>query len=484
MNDDENAEVDGASGSIDEDGRRSNTTGNNTRYTEDDREQRRVEQSKALLASSLGQRMSLDAGDVRKGVRANPSNTHAILRARETGKYPFSGFDHLLQAKLLSRYLPCRFMRRLDQFDSRIFCGTYSEDGSQFLSATQDGRITVYDDIGSKEMNKRVFGVQDVGWAIVDTAFSPDQSSIVYSSWSQHLYYIDLVTNQTRALDFRRHMCPFSIVYSMNNKEVMAGSNLNAVMIFDLELNRLVLAAHAHDDDVNAVGFADSSSHVFFSGSDDRKIKVWDRRMLTSANPRAVGAFLGHYEGITYIDPKRDGVHLISQSKDSSIKLWDMRKMSSPEEPVAISRDYDYRYARPNQTHLLRAPLSNDTSLMTYVGHSVARTLLRARFSPIASTGQKYIVSASADGDIVIYDTLTGMIAHRLSGHSEICRDVSWHPFESSIISSSWDGSHVQWSHFEMQDSHHPGSISVSDPGEEREEWQSDDEESSIASEA
>ena len=74
--------------------------------------------------------------------------------------------------------------------------------------------------------------------------------------------------------------------------------------------------------------------------------------------------------------------------------------MSGPEEPVAISRDYDYRYARPNQTHLLRAPLSNDTSLMTYVGHSVARTLLRARFSPIASTGQKYIVSASADGDI------------------------------------------------------------------------------------
>ncbi len=52
----------------------------NTLYT-DDREQRRVEQSKALLASSLGQRMSLDAGDVRKGVRANPSNTHAILRA-------------------------------------------------------------------------------------------------------------------------------------------------------------------------------------------------------------------------------------------------------------------------------------------------------------------------------------------------------------------------------------------------------------------
>ncbi len=54
----------------------------------------------------------------------------------------------------------------------------------------------------------------------------------------------------------------------------------------------------------------------------------------------------------------------------------------------------------------------------------------------------------------------------------------------SQISRLQWDGSHVQWSHFEMQDSHHPGSVSVSDPGEESEEWQSDNEESSVDSDA
>ena len=73
---------------------------------------------------------------------------------------------------------------------------------------------------------------------------------------------------------------------------------------------------------MNAVAFADESSHVFFTGSDDRRIKVWDRRMITDAKPNAVGyaslscdasveterrvfrSFLGHREGITHLDSK------------------------------------------------------------------------------------------------------------------------------------------------------------------------------------
>lgn len=33
--------------------------------------------------------------------------------------------------------------------------------------------------------------------------------------------------------------------------------------------------------------------------------------------------------GITYIEPRGDGMHLITNSKDQSIKLWDIRKLSS-----------------------------------------------------------------------------------------------------------------------------------------------------------
>lgn len=42
---------------------------------------------------------------------------------------------------------------------------------------------------------------------------------------------------------------------------------------------------------------------------------------------RPEGVFSGHTEGITHIDSKGDGVHIISNSKDSTIKMWDMRKL-------------------------------------------------------------------------------------------------------------------------------------------------------------
>lgn len=38
--------------------------------------------------------------------------------------------------------------------------------------------------------------------------------------------------------------------------------------------------------------------------------------------------FSGHLDGITYIDSKNDARYLISNSKDQSIKLWDMRMFS------------------------------------------------------------------------------------------------------------------------------------------------------------
>jgi WD repeat-containing protein 23 len=84
-----------------------------------------------------------------------------------------------------------------------------------------------------------------------------------------------------------------------------------------------------------------------------------------------------------------------------------------------------------------RKKIEGDTSLMTYVGHSVLQTLIRCHFSPEWSTGQRYIYTGCATGRIVIYDVLTGKIVKTLSGHRGCVRDISWHPFEPNIMSTS-----------------------------------------------
>jgi len=74
---------------------------------------------------------------------------------------------------------------------------------------------------------------------------------------------------------------------------------------------------------------------------------------------------------------------------------------------------------------------------MTYRGHSVLNTLIRCRFSPPDSTNQRFIYTGCAAGRVVIYDLLTGQIANVLDGHEGVVRDVSWHPFNSEIVSTS-----------------------------------------------
>lgn len=56
--------------------------------------------------------------------------------------------------------------------------------------------------------------------------------------------------------------------------------------------------------------------------------QVWDRRCI-AATGNPAGFLEGHLEGITFIDSRGDGHYFISNSKDQTTKLWDIRRMSS-----------------------------------------------------------------------------------------------------------------------------------------------------------
>lgn len=72
---------------------------------------------------------------------------------------------------------------------------------------------------------------------------------------------------------------------------------------------------------------------------------------------------------------------------------------------VPKSTGWDYRYGnygfgRNNISSNNASSHPNDQSLMTYRGHQVLQTLIRAYFSPMESTGQKFIYSGSYNGSV------------------------------------------------------------------------------------
>jgi len=82
---------------------------------------------------------------------------------------------------------------------------------------------------------------------------------------------------------------------------------------------------------------------------------------------------------------------------------------------------------------------------MTYIGHSVRSTLIRAYFSPQHITGSKYIYSGSNDGKIFVWNVLTGEVEKVINAHETTIRDLSWHPYEPVIASTSWDTKVKRW---------------------------------------
>ncbi|XP_046454954.1 DDB1- and CUL4-associated factor 11-like isoform X2 [Daphnia pulex] len=401
---------------------------------------------------------SLSSGIYKHGCKSHSTRVTSLLYQRQVGMKGTGHFSGGDRSYIGHNYLPNKF-KQVANCNHKMFCGTYSKDGNIFLSASQDRVIRVFDTSKGGFDCIRKIPARDVGWSILDTAFSPDGRSIIYSSWSEAIHLCNIYDEVERhevlplSPELRR-FCIFSLTFSQDGNEVLGGANDGCLYIYDCEKRQRTLRIDAHEEDVNTVAYADETSQILFSGADDGLCKVWDRRTLAeNGEAKPVGILGGHVDGLTFVDSRGDGRHLITNSKDQSIKLWDMRKFSGNEvqqktRMLMNAQSWDYSFQ--NVPWRLASPknkIAGDTSLMTYRGHSVLRTLIRCRFSPAFSTGQRYIYSGCAAGKIFIYDVLTGKPAAILTGHSECVRDVSWHPYSMDIIDSAWDGRHFKWFH-------------------------------------
>lgn len=88
-----------------------------------------------------------------------------------------------------------------------------------------------------------------------------------------------------------------------------------------------------------------------------------------------------------------------AQSWDYSFQTvpWRCKKKTSSFTYSVIFKISYFHFTVASTKH----QIAGDTSLMTYRGHSVLRTLIRCRFSPAFSTGQRYIYTGCANGKVM-----------------------------------------------------------------------------------
>ncbi|CAJ0593980.1 unnamed protein product [Cylicocyclus nassatus] len=389
-----------------------------------------------------------------------------------------------MKAGIANQFLPnCR--RIVDKLRSKSFCCQFVKGGDELVVASQDERIRFFQQYGPRDRYflKDTVHVPITSWSILDVAMNRKGDALCYGTWKDSVFYARLheptfdnpsgiswteLPIPNHDAGFFRSMAVFSLRFSRRGHEILCGGSDRCLHVFDLEsMSRVVTIPDAHGDDINAVCYGDTESHLLYSGGDDGLVKVYDRRAFGELDYQPVGAFAGHRDGITYIDARGDDRYLISNSKDQTIKLWDLRRFSS-EETVRKTincvrqQSWDYRWQPAPPTTC--TPLKGDTSVLTLRGHSVLHTLVRAKFSP-SRTGKRYIYTGCARGEVIIYDIMANApsgsaeseeesspVIRRLPGHVAVVRDVDWNPSCNEIATCSWDGLTAIWKWDERHD--------------------------------
>ena len=108
-----------------------------------------------------------------------------------------------------------------------------------------------------------------------------------------------------------------SLRISGDGKEILAGTMQARLILYDLVAFREISKVYwTHHSDINSLCYANREhSNIIFTGGDDGLIKIWDKRALSNSTG-AVGAFVGHAEGVTCVQSKGDGIYLVSNGKD------------------------------------------------------------------------------------------------------------------------------------------------------------------------
>ncbi|KAK6027201.1 WD domain, G-beta repeat protein, partial [Ostertagia ostertagi] len=384
----------------------------------------------------------------------SPASTSIAEVCRQREIYRSRGGSSLTfgtKTRILNQFLPnCR--RVVDKLRSKSFCCSYIKGGTELVVSSQDEFIRFFEQRGPRDRYflKNAIRVPITTWSILDVAVNRRGDALCYGTWKDSVFFARLsecTADNPTGVSWTELSVPsqdssmaiFSLRFSRRGHEVLCGGSDRNLHIYDLEsMSRVVTISDAHADDINAVCYGDTDSNLLYSGGDDGLVKVYDRRALGELDYHPVGVFAGHRDGITYIDARGDDRYLLSNSKDQTIKLWDLRRFSN-EETVRKNSELC-------TTAIMGLSVAASTSLHPYTperGHSVLHTLVRAKFSP-SRTGKQFIYTGCARGEVssvMIYDLLanSSSSSSNESGSNPVARRL---PVDGVTAIWKWDERH------------------------------------------
>ncbi|KAL9078305.1 MAG: hypothetical protein Q9157_002768 [Trypethelium eluteriae] len=193
---------------------------------------------------------------------------------------------------------------------------TFSPDGKQIASASEDTTVRVWD----AERGGVVHRLEGHSSRVSAVAFSPDGKQIASASYDTTVRVWDAERGGVVHTLEGHSDGVTAVAFSLDGKQIASASVDTTVQVWDAERGGVVQTLEGHSREVTAVAFSPDGKQIA-SGSVDTTVRVWD-----AEKGGVVHRLEGHWSLVTAVAFSPDGKQIASGSWDKTVQVWDAEK--------------------------------------------------------------------------------------------------------------------------------------------------------------
>ncbi|GAA6062457.1 hypothetical protein JCM10212_005360 [Sporobolomyces blumeae] len=272
---------------------------------------------------------------------------------------------------------------------------------------------------------------------------------------------------------YREHSDPISCLAWSPDDSVLLTAAETVIKMWSLDQGRCIATLARHDYPIGALAWL-TDGQGFVSGGMDLKVYFWNLKgeidaSLPSSPTRVIdlavtpdGSKLVCVGRADTTEPHMVPSRMSSRSTtpamhqhtltpplgarhEKRISVYDLAKMEllyeivQPSELTSVEISGDSKYAIVNHApkEILYVELDTGSILRKFEGHDQGQYVLRSCFGGAL---ENFVLSGTADGNIVVYHRDTGRLVHTLTGHgATTVNAVAWNPTHRAMWASCSD---------------------------------------------
>jgi len=282
---------------------------------------------------------------------------------------------------------------------AKIYSLAWSHDNRQVVSASQDGKLIVWNALTTY----KIHAIPLRSHWVMTCAYSPTGNFVACGGLDNMCSVYNLRNaNNNQQIKVQRELSAHTGYLSCSrflaDRHILTSSGDMSCILWDVDHGQAVQKFTEHTGDVMSVSVS-PDQNTFVSGACDAHAKIWDVR-----SGKCVQTFVGHESDINSVQYFPNGLSFATGSDDASCRLYDIRA---------------------------------DRELMMYTADNIREGVTSISFSHSG----RMLFAAYDDKKVIAWDTLKGKQLQHLTDHENRVSCLAVSPDGTALVTGSWDHS-------------------------------------------